>query len=50
MVKAIENIFGGEPTLNAYDGTGQYSAFIDGVGGGVLRGSECAAVPHPGIR
>lgn len=34
MVKALENIFGGESTLTSYDGTGQYSAFIDGVGGG----------------
>lgn len=34
MVKALENIFGGEPTLTSYEGTGQYSAFIDGVGGG----------------
>ena len=34
MVKALENIFGGDPTLNAYDGNGQYSAFIDGGGGG----------------
>ena len=38
MVKALENIFGGEPTLSAYDGTGQYSAFIDGVGGGSYGG------------
>jgi len=34
VVKAIENIFGGEPTLASYDGTGQYAAFIDGGGGG----------------
>ncbi len=34
MVKAVENIFGGEPTLNSYDGSGQYAAFIDGGGGG----------------
>ncbi len=34
MVKALENIFGGEPTLNSYDGSGQYVAFIDGGGGG----------------
>jgi len=38
VVKALENIFGGEPTLSAYDGTGQYSAFIDGVGGGSYGG------------
>jgi hypothetical protein len=34
VVKAVENIFGGEPTLNSYDGNGQYTAFIDGGGGG----------------
>ena len=32
--KALENIFGGEPTLNSYEGTGQYAAFLDGGGGG----------------
>ena len=48
MVKAIENIFGGEPTLNAYDGTGQYSAFIDGVGGGGGGGGYVPPVqPNP---
>jgi hypothetical protein len=34
VVKALENIFGGEPTLNSYEGTGQYAAFLDGGGGG----------------
>jgi hypothetical protein len=34
VVKALENIFGGEPTLNSYDGMGQYTSFIDGGGGG----------------
>ena len=47
MVKALENIFGGEPTLTAYDGTGQYSAFIDGVGGGGGGGYVPPVPPNP---
>lgn len=34
MIAAIENIFGGEATLNYYDGSGQYVAFGGGGGGG----------------
>ncbi len=34
MIKAVENIFGGEPTLGAWDGGSQYVAFTDGGGGG----------------
>ena len=34
MVKALENIFGGEPTLNSYDGMGEYISFKDGDAGG----------------
>jgi len=48
VVKALENIFGGEPTLNSYEGTGQYSAFIDGVGGGGGGGGYVPPVePNP---
>lgn len=45
MVKALENIFGGEPTLTSYDGSGQYTAFIDGGGGG--GGYTPPVTPNP---
>ena len=46
MVKALESIFGGEPTLNSYEGTGQYAAFLDGGGGGG-GGYTPPVVPNP---
>lgn len=45
MVKALENIFGGEPTLASYEGSGQYTAFIDGGGGG--GGYTPPVTPNP---
>ena len=45
MVKALENIFGGEPTLTSYEGSGQYTAFIDGGGGG--GGYTPPVTPNP---
>ena len=47
MVKALENIFGGEPTLNSYDGMGQYTSFIDGGGGGGGGGYTPPVEPNP---
>jgi hypothetical protein len=47
VVKALENIFGGEPTLTSYDGTGQYTSFIDGVGGGGGGGYTPPVTPNP---
>ena len=47
MVKAVENIFGGEPTLNSYEGNGQYVAFIDGGGGGGGGGYTPPVEPNP---
>ena len=39
MIAALDNIFGGNPTLNPYDGNGAYNAFIDAGGnGGYLGG------------
>ncbi len=34
MVRALEQIFGGEPTLNSYNGDGMYDAFSSNGGGG----------------
>jgi hypothetical protein len=47
VVKALENIFGGEPTLNSYDGMGQYTSFIDGGGGGGGGGYTPPVEPNP---
>jgi len=50
VVKALEKLFGGEPTLNAYNGDGEYSAFtnikedVDGRGRG---GYEPPVPPNP---
>ena len=47
MVKALESIFGGEPTLNSYEGTGQYAAFLDDDGGGGGGGYTPPVTPNP---
>ena len=45
MVKALENIFGGNQTLIPYDGNGEYSAFTNGGGGG--NGYTPPVEPNP---
>ncbi len=46
MVRALEQLFGGEPTLNAYNGEGTYDAFpSDGGGGG--GGYVPPVIPNP---
>ena len=49
MIAALDNIFGGSPTLNPYDGNGVYNAFIDaGDGGGGGGGGYTPPVePNP---
>ena len=45
MVKALEQIFGGEPTLNSYNGEGLYDAFPSYGGGG--GGYTPPVTPNP---
>ncbi len=48
MIAALDNIFGGSPTLNPYDGNGVYNAFIDaGAGGGGGGGYTPPVEPNP---
>ena len=46
MVKALESIFGGEPTLNSYTGEGNYDAFPS-YGGGGGGGYTPPVAPNP---
>ena len=50
MVKALENIFGGESTLTSYNGNGSYEAFPSmdlGGGGGGGGGYTPPVTPNP---
>ena len=47
MVKALESIFGGEPTLNSYNGEGNYDAFPSYGGGGGGGGYIPPVAPNP---
>ena len=50
MIAALDNIFGGSPTLNPYDGNGVYNAFIDAGtfgGGGGGGGYTPPVEPNP---
>ena len=47
MVKALEQIFGGEPTLNSYNGEGMYDAFPSYGGGGGGGGYTPPVTPNP---
>ncbi len=46
MIAALENIFGGDSTLNAYNGSGEYTAFVD-YGGGGGGGYVPPVTPNP---
>ena len=47
MVRALEQIFGGEPTLNSYNGEGMYDAFPSNGGGGGGGGYTPPVAPNP---
>jgi hypothetical protein len=47
VVKALEQLFGGEPTLNAYNGEGTYDAFPSNGGGGGGGGYTPPVTPNP---
>ena len=47
MVKALESIFGGEPTLNSYNGEGNYDAFPSYGGAGGGGGYTPPVAPNP---
>ena len=48
MILALEQIFGGEPTLNSYNGEGNYNAFPSyGGGGGGGGGYTPPVTPNP---
>jgi hypothetical protein len=47
VVRALEQIFGGEPTLNSYNGEGMYDAFPSNGGGGGGGGYTPPVAPNP---
>ena len=47
MISALEQIFGGEPTLNSYNGEGNYNAFPSYGGGGGGGGYTPPVTPNP---
>jgi len=47
VVRALEQIFGGEPTLNSYNGDGMYDAFPSNGGGGGGGGYTPPVTPNP---
>jgi hypothetical protein len=47
VIQALEQIFGGEPTLNSYNGEGTYNAFPSYGGGGGGGGYTPPVTPNP---